>query len=426
MSLPDRTSLAIVGAGPGGLTLAQYLRLTGYSQVTLIEQAGRLGGKSDSMDLGDLIAEMGTCYATGAYKDVLKWMRRQRKPFRLLRRTTVDGAGMRDYVNEAPGASLPQQVMIYLARRQNLLGRLKKNPDDPRALAEAAMSAEDWLTEQKLPKIMRMMYRAVTALGYGYLNEVSIYQAMMWVDHHAIISGATGKLIMPSQGWSNFWEVLAEDFDVRLSHQITKIERSPKEALLYFADGQQLAASALACTIPLDDWARLVTDPTADERAVADAVTWKGYATSLIVVENWFTEEDIRSFSKAFLPGSYPGQLISARYEGHSPDFGGHLYVTGQIPGDYTVPELRVFLERDLADLGARLVNVVNVKNWRYFPHLNLKAIEGGLLGRMQAMQGQARSWYSGASFSHESVANISRFNKALTPKLLSSLKQSA
>jgi len=426
MSLPDRTSLAIVGAGPGGLTLAQYLRLTGYSQVTLIEQADRLGGKSDSMDLGDLIAEMGTCYATGAYKDVLKWMRRQRKPFRLLRRTTVDGAGMRDYVNEAPGASLPQQVMIYLARRQNLLGRLKKNPDDPRALAEAAMSAEDWLTEQKLPKVMRMMYRAVTALGYGYLNEVSIYQAMMWVDHHAIISGATGKLIMPSQGWSNFWEVLAEDFDVRLSHQITKIERSPKEALLHFADGQQLAASALACTIPLDDWARLITDPTADERAVADAVTWKGYATSLIVVENWFTEEDIRSFSKAFLPGSYPGQLISARYEGHSPDFGGHLYVTGQIPGDYTVPELRVFLERDLADLGARLVNVVNVKNWRYFPHLNLKAIEGGLLGRMQAMQGQARSWYSGASFSHESVANISRFNKALTPKLLSSLKQSA
>lgn len=426
MSLPDRTSLAIVGAGPGGLTLAQYLRLTGYSQVTLIEQADRIGGKSDSMDLGDLIAEMGTCYATGAYKDVLKWMRRQRKPFRMLRRTTVDGAGMRDYVNEAPGASLPQQVMIYLARRQSLLGRLKKNSDDPRALAEAAMSAEDWLTEQKLPKIMRMMYRAVTALGYGYLGEVSIYQAMMWVDHHAIISGATGKLIMPSQGWSNFWEVLAEDFDVRLSHQITKIERSPKETLLHFADGRQLAASALACTIPVDDWTRLVTDPTADERAVANAITWKGYATSLIVVENWFTEEDIRSFSKAFLPGSYPGQLISARYEGHSPDFGGHLYVTGQIPGDYTVPELRVFLERDLADLGARLVNVVNVKNWRYFPHLNLKAIEGGLLGRMQAMQGQSQSWYSGASFSHESVANISRFNKTLTPKLLSSLKRGA
>ncbi|ABI75896.1 hypothetical protein HNE_0966 [Hyphomonas neptunium ATCC 15444] len=424
MSPTNRTSLAIVGAGPAGLTLTQYLKLTGYSQVTLIEQAARIGGKSDSMDLGDLIAEMGTCYATGAYKDVLKWMRRQRKPFRMLRRTTVDGAGMRDYVNAAPGPSLPQQVMTYLAKRQALLGRLKKNPDDPRALAEAAMSAEAWLSENKLPKIMRMMYRAVTALGYGYLHEVSIYQAMLWVDHHAIISGATGKLIMPSQGWSNFWEVLAEDFDIRLSHQITKIERAPKETLLHFEDGQHLSAKAVACTIPMDDWSRLVTDPTTDERAVADAVTWKGYATSLIVVENWFTEEDIRSFSKAFLPGSYPGQLISARYEGHSPDFGGHLYVTGQIPGDYTVPELRIFLERDLADLGARLVNVVNVKNWRYFPHLNLKALENGLIGRMQAMQGQSQSWYSGAIFSHESVANISRFNKALTPQLLASLKR--
>jgi hypothetical protein len=67
---------------------------------------------------------------------------------------------------------------------------------------------------------------------------------------------------------------------------------------------------------------------------------------------------------------------------------------------------------------------VVNVKNWRYFPHLDLRAIESGLLGRMRAMQGQNQSWYSGASFSHESVANITRFNKALTPQLLTRLKR--
>lgn len=423
MTPAERTSLAIIGAGPGGLTLAQHLRLTGFQQFALIERDVRVGGKSDSLDLGDLIAEMGTCYATGGYKDVLRWMRRQGRPFRMLRRTTVDGAGVRDYVNQAPGPSLAQQVGVYLLKRQSLLSRLKKNPDDARALAEAAMPAEAWLTENRLPKIMRMMYRAVTALGYGYLNEVSIYQAMLWVDHHAIISGATGKLYMPSQGWSNFWEVLAADFDVRLSQQITRIERAPGETLIHLAGGRQLAAGAAACTIPLDDWAKLVSDPTADELAVAGAVTWKGYATSLIVTENWFTDEDIRSFSKAFLPGSYPGQLISARHEGHSPDFGGHLYVTGQIPGDYTAQELRVFLERDLADQGARLVNVVNAKIWRYFPHLNLKAIENGLLGTMRGMQGAGGTWYSGASFSHESVANISNFNKALTPQLVAGLK---
>lgn len=423
MTPAERTSLAIIGAGPGGLTLAQHLRLTGFQQFALIERDVRVGGKSDSLDLGDLIAEMGTCYATGGYKDVLRWMRRQGRPFRMLRRTTVDGAGVRDYVNQAPGPSLAQQVGVYLLKRQSLLSRLKKNPDDARALAEAAMPAEAWLTENRLPKIMRMMYRAVTALGYGYLNEVSIYQAMLWVDHHAIISGATGTLYMPSQGWSNFWEVLAADFDVRLSQQITRIERAPGETLIHFAGGRQLSAGAAACTIPLDDWAKLVGDPTADELAVAGAVTWKGYATSLIVAENWFTDEDIRSFSKAFLPGSYPGQLISARHEGHSPDFGGHLYVTGQIPGDYTAQELRVFLERDLADQGARLVNVVNAKIWRYFPHLNLKAIENGLLGTMRGMQGAGGTWYSGASFSHESVANISNFNKALTPQLVAGLK---
>lgn len=423
MSPANRTSLAIVGAGPAGLTLAQYLRLKGFSTATLIEQADRVGGKSDSLELGDIVAEMGTCYATGAHKDVVGWMKRQGGDLRILRKTTIDGAGLKDYIGDAGGPPLGAQVLSYLAKRDRLLKQLKKTPDKPALLAEAAMPTDAWLAENKLPKMMRLMYRAITSLGYGYLSQVSIYQSMQWVDRYTIISGATGKLVMPAAGWSDFWNVLSQKFDVRLSSNIQKIERSGKDSLLHFRDGTQLAAGALACTIPMDDWASLVTDPTADETAVASAITWKGYATSLIVVDNWFTSEDIRSFSKAFLPGSYPGQLISARYEGHSPDFGGHLYVTGQIPGDYTPQELRIFLERDLADLGARLINVVNAKTWRYFPHYDLKAIREGLLGTMRRMQGQSGTWYSGATFSHESVANVSRFNKALTPALLARLK---
>lgn len=423
MSPPDRTSLAIVGAGPAGLTLAQYLRLKGFSTTTLVEMADRVGGKSDSLELGEIVAEMGTCYATGAHKDVLGWMKRQGGQFRILRKTTIDGAGLKGYIGDAGGPPLGAQVVTYLMKRERLLKQLRKTPDKASVLAEAAMPTDVWLIENKLPKMMRLMYRAVTALGYGYLNEVSIYQSMQWVDYYTIMGGATGKLIMPAEGWSHFWNVLSDSFDVRLSSRIQKIERSAREAVMHFSDGTQLAADAIACTIPVDDWANLVSDPTADEKAVAGAITWKGYATALIVAENWFTTEDIRSFSKAFLPGSYPGQLISARYEGHSPDFGGHLYVTGQIPGDYTPAELRIFLERDLADLGANLINVVNAKTWRYFPHYDLKALEAGLLGTMKGMQGQGRSWYSGASFSHESVANVSRFNKTLTPQMLASLK---
>jgi len=59
---------------------------------------------------------------------------------------------------------------------------------------------------------------------------------------------------------------------------------------------------------------------------------------------------------------------------------------------------------------------------WKYCPHYAPQAIVDGLLTRMSAMQGQANTWYSGATFSFESVSNIVGFNRLLAPRILKAL----
>ena len=418
----DRKGLLIVGAGPAGLTLAQHLSEAGYKSFSLLEKTRRIGGKSDSMELGDRITELGTCYATPSYRDVLRWMRLQDDGFRTLRSTSVDGRDFRDYITAGPGAPLAVQIAAYLGHRQRLLSALKRRPGDPKLCSEASLPAADWLAAHKLPKIERLMYRAVTSLGYGLLDEVSIYQAMLWTGAGTIKAGATGRLFMPRAGWTRFWERLADDFDIRLSTPIRAIHRGPEGVDITLESGETLRGAAAVCTIPPDAWLGLTT-PSANEAGISEAISWKGYATTLLPVRGWFTSEDIRAFSEAFLPGAALGRVVSARYEGYHPPLGGHLYVVGQLPGDYSETELNQLLSEDLVRKGAEPGHPIVTRVWKYFPQYDRQKIADGLLEQMSDIQGQNSTWYSGAAFSHESIANISDFNRQLARRILKQLR---
>jgi hypothetical protein len=115
--------------------------------------------------------------------------------------------------------------------------------------------------------------------------------------------------------------------------------------------------------------------------------------------------------------------MIGGRYEGYEADLGGHLYVTGQVSDDLTPAELAEILEADIEGQGARLTNLVTQRVWRYFPRYEPEAVRQGLLGRLQTMQGEQRTWYTGATFSHELISSIVQFNARMTKVILSKIE---
>ena len=80
-------------------------------------------------------------------------------------------------------------------------------------------------------------------------------------------------------------------------------------------------------------------------------------------------------------------------------------------------------LSTGIARKGGRLKSVILQKRWKYFPRYEPDAVRDRLLSRMNAMQGKNRTFYSGATFSYEAVANIVDFNDRLSRQIVPQLR---
>ncbi len=71
-SLIDKTSrIAIVGAGPAGLSTAWFLAKEGFRNVTVLEKLGRVGGLCKSLTVDGMSYDLGANYLTWEYQETL-------------------------------------------------------------------------------------------------------------------------------------------------------------------------------------------------------------------------------------------------------------------------------------------------------------------------------------------------------------------
>ncbi|MEM1087376.1 MAG: FAD-dependent oxidoreductase [Pseudomonadota bacterium] len=405
--------IAIIGGGPAGLSLARLLKEQGFSSITVFEALPQVGGKSFTHMHGDTVVEMGTCYATLSHKVTNRWMKEFGIKMLGLREQRFAGDKFTKYIRKGPGPNLITQLHRYWTDKARLQKALKLAEPPEWALQQAAMPIGDWLTERKLGKIEHFMHRSTTNIAYGFVDEASTVQALDWNDMKLLFTGLLKQLKMPEIGWAEFWNIVAADLDVRLNSKVSEIDRSGTAIEIKTDDGQEHQFDQLVCAIPIDDFGRLLK-PTEDEEFVIDSIRWNGYTTTLFTADNWFTDVNTESYKEAVIRGADVGQLLSARHDGYEPDLGGHVYLSGQLSGDYTGDELKEILRKDVADKGATITNIVLQKMWKYHPFYNFDAIRNGLLNTLKTMQGKNRTWYTGATFSYEAVSHITNFNAQL------------
>jgi len=408
--------VGILGAGAGGLTLAKYLNTYPNVEVELFEKDNRVGGRCLSEPIDGHIVEYGTCYAIRAHRDALKWMKELKLETRRITKQKMDGAKLMDFVKSGTGPAFLYQAAKYVLLRRRLMKGVEAGKTA--ALAEASKSILQWLSEHNLGKVERLMYRVVTVLGYGFLNEVSTLQAMRWVDFDMFVTGLLDFTFMPVLGWQHFWDKLAEGMTVHLEHQAVRVDRSnPRRPAVTFADGTTATFDVLVSSLPVHQFAK-IADATELEQEVAAGVNWGGYAMSLMSAREWFKDEDIQTWSDTSGRVNEYGRVFVARREIESADFNGMLYAIGQRVGDYSGAELEEILMSETIARGAVEPKLIRQKIWLYFPEYDREAVKAGLPVKMKAMQGHSNVYFTGAMFSHEAVSSICKFNRPLAEQI--------
>ena len=79
-------------------------------------------------------------------------------------------------------------------------------------------------------------------------------------------------------------------------------------------------------------------------------------------------------------------------------------------------------MREEIAREGGEIANIVLQRTWKYFARYKPNAVRGGLLSRLEDMQGKQNTWYTGATFSHEAVSNIVNYNARLARKMQAAL----
>lgn len=413
----DQPSTAIVGGGPGGLTLAKLLQEKGVENVSVFEKLPTAGGRSWTIYDGAATAEMGTCYTTLSHWHVKRWMREKKIRLKRNGKVLFDGTDFMKYVEKGDGPPFSIQAIRYFWDGIDLRRRLAARELDQRTIDEAAMSILDWLRARNLPKVELFLHRIITIMGYGFLDETPAVQAHRWCDIILFLSGATNQLHMPEQGWREFWNRLSEDLTVHTDCAVERIERSPAGVVITSPRGRE-HFDRVVCAMPLDEFTRLLDSPNASEAFVNKSVEWQGYTTSLLASDNWFTDWHVEGYSDTVVPGAPLGRLVGARKETFEKDLGGQLYVTGQLSRGLSEEELREIAVKELEEKGVNITNFIMQMSWKYFAQYKMDAVRNGLLQVMRDMQGEDRTWYTGATFSFEAVSHISNFNARLAKQM--------
>jgi hypothetical protein len=426
-------SIAVVGGGPAGLSLSKLLKEHGFQTVTVFEAADRVGGKSYSIRRGGAIHDMGTCYTTLSYFTVHRWMREHRVSLRALGKQVMDGSPFMKFLREGEGGSILREGPRFIQEWGKTTRAFAAGGDAPEIRAEMAAPITDWLDAKGLKRMRRFMLRAFTSIGYGALEDISTIQALRWATPRLLVTGLLAQLKMPLPGWQGFWERLADGLDVRLVEPVKGIERDDAGVAVTTPSGEH-RFDQLVVAVPIDDLPGVMT-LTEDERFIADSVRWNTYVTTLCRVGGWFQDWSVEAYSAPLVPDAKAGALLSARRALGPGVRSTDLYVAGQY-GHTLKTDARGFydgalgpeglareLRSEIEARGGRFGGVLCQKAWKYFPRYQPEAVREGLIPKLSAVQGRRRTWFTGATFSFETVGNISEFNVELAQQMARALK---
>ncbi len=409
-------SIAVIGAGPAGLTAADTLRQLGYADVTVFEAENRVGGKVCSVATPAGVVELGAVLASAECELVLGLAERfgvRRAAYPVPQRY-LDEHGVRHdaaafLANRWDGATIARAVSCYGAA----LARCAAVCDDDLADVpdDLQLPFDRYAALHGFTPVAELACAALTGFGYGHGETVPAFYVMKLIGW-LLRPGGQGELLpgeffMFPDGFQGLWQALAAQLDVRLDTPVTHLVRGG-DAVQVTADGRVQHFDAVIVAAPLHTVHRFM-DLTAAEAALFGQLRSSRYVVSAFAATGLATGEFL------FLPENGRPARIGHMNAWANRNPATPMYLGWQqAPRQATPADLTTLLAADVARAGGQLDRVALRREWDYFPHVGQAALQGGFFARVARLQGEGGVWFAGGALHFETVEHSARQARAL------------
>lgn len=411
-----RRRVGVIGGGAAGLTAALELKKRGHA-VTVFERTDSIGGKSAAYAIDGHTFDLGTHICTSQYRSVKELAAEVGCQTELL--TPLRTFDMKRRALYAPGISFISEMVNYVRLLEQKAQRFPKIAQpglhhESRALAE---SLPDWIAANDLGKLLKATGLDVgyTSSGYGFLcdPELAAVYYLKFVELSGFLDPSPQE---DYQGeWTiagcfmNLWRhVAARLDDVRCGVEVKAVERRA-DGVTIRTQEESFEFDDLILALPFERSLDFL-DASSEERDLFSRIRHNAYYTTVA--------------SATGLPrdGFYMMQQhsIDDRHIGRCTAFH-HRYTDSDVYTFYAYggpgvgePEILRMLEEDIATLGGQLGRVHAVRYWDFFPHVKLADVKDGYFERLEALQGQRRTYYCGSLLSFELIECVIAYSRDL------------
>jgi hypothetical protein len=413
--MKHKSRIAIIGAGPAGITIASELKNRGYKEIVLFGNPEEAQYKTIKVE--NMIVDVGTCYIHPGYWNTVYPMIKKTG----LHAKYLTPAEIFDSNNQLVTFSKKEKASSLFMTLKFLFFSSKWRLFRNTAFSKKyGISMEAYLNNRGLEKLHHSFVFSLggIAQGYGFFDEVTAYHLLNWFCYTIFLSPLASKF---HKGTAVIEEGYGELFSRLLKeHVLTKkivksvhpqIDDLNGKQIVKVAtnDGQEYEFDHVIVACPLDK----LTSP----------------ASSLI---NPHTKKEMSLFSFCWTSAEPPffsdriyyydlinqkqkNKILTVRRYGNTTS-GLYVYWGGGYSSESTD-------EESLKDEIVKQVNEkikLKIEKIHYFKKIeyNLRfteqAITQGIHLQMQQLQGVNHIWYSGGLLSHWDIDSISEFNKKL------------
>jgi hypothetical protein len=458
-SLIDKASrIAIVGAGPAGLSTAWFLAKEGFHNVTVLEKLGRVGGLCKSLTVDGMSYDLGANYVTWEYHETLAIATEvgattyAEKPY-----TSIDLASHRkrhryrsllDAVLHNPytGAKVSLFSFVLAAVRYlTIRFRLRDVIDTPDYLErihehpELCVSFKDWLAAQRLMPLATLFEFPITIMGYGQLDGIAAPYALRYMSLRTFLPMVFGRPPVSwivgswprrfTDGFQRLWERVAWRTDVRLNVNITQVTRSPEGIRITMEYPEQHLNEmrfvqitedydylVLACPLTPDVFCELGLSPNASEQAISEAIHVNRYCMTTFWVDKMEMPEPIAPILP--LPERGTPFAVARQFQDKGNMF--TQFYTWPRSGqrdDEVIAAVKCLIKRLGGVIDESHARWHTFDEFTYFQHFTPDQIKKGIYSDLASIQGHDATFYVGGATDFELVEPIVVHSKYLVAK---------